>query len=116
MTIVVVRPVLNELQHLVASLDVLRSATSSLAIVLVGGGQYQRDEIEHTLGVEVLGVLPEDRGTAEAMNSATATLSKLTRSPLIRAARSLALTIESRGISVSAADLVSEETISDVSA
>ncbi len=89
LVLLVVRPRLDELQHLVHRVAALRGECRTLGVVLVGTGPYPAEEIAAALGIEVVGALPADPRAALLLGGSAASASALRRTPLIRAARSL---------------------------
>jgi hypothetical protein len=88
--ILLVRPALADLAHLASRIEGLRKEAGDVAIVLAGPGPYPAKEVAGTLGVEVLGQLPLDPQGAALCSGAKAGSSRAaSRSPLLRAARSL---------------------------
>ncbi len=111
--VLVVRPRLDELQHLVHRVAALRGERRALGLVVVGTGPYPAEEIAAALGVEVLGTLPADPRAASLLGGGTASVGALRRTPLVRAARSLAEAVVGRlagpAPSAAAASLASTE-------
>jgi hypothetical protein len=87
--LLMVRPRLDELQHLAHRVTALRRECRALGVVLVGTGPYPAEEIAATLGVDVVGTLPTDLRAASLLGGAGASAGALRRSPLVRAVRSL---------------------------
>lgn len=86
--VLVTRPRVEEVRHLQARVESLRRVGPPLGLVVVGDRPYRPDEVAHVAGLELLGSLPvEDRGVA-ALHGSASPLAR--RSPLLRAARSLA--------------------------
>jgi hypothetical protein len=85
-TIVICRPVLNELRHLHARLPALRRTARRLAVLLVGDGHYRAAEVRATLEIEVAGVLPTDRDAAAILRGEPGSQRALSRLPLMRTA------------------------------
>ena len=94
--LVVVRPRLDELQHLAHRVPALRRDCRALGVALVGTGPYPAEEIAAALGVEVLGALPSDPRAASLLGGSAASASALRRTPLVRAARGLTEAIAGR--------------------
>ena len=94
--LVVVRPRLDELQHLAHRVAALRRDCRALGVVLVGPGAYPAGEISAALGVEVLAWLPTDPRAASLLGGSAASASALRRTPLVRAARGLTEAIAGR--------------------
>jgi len=86
-----VRPALPDLAHLAARVEALRNQARDVALVLAGPGLYPAKEVADTFGVEVLGQLPPDpQGAAFCSGARPGSSRTAARSPLLRAARSLA--------------------------
>lgn len=64
--VLLARPRPDELTHVASLLDVVPSWTRAPSLVLVGDG-HPRSEVEQALHVPVLGVLPDDPGTASVL-------------------------------------------------
>ena len=94
--VVCARPVLAELHHLAARVEVLRPAAAQLGVVLVGAAAYPPSEVAEALEVEVLGLLADDPGGAALLAGGAATARALGRLALLRGARSLAEAICAR--------------------
>jgi MinD-like ATPase involved in chromosome partitioning or flagellar assembly len=94
--LVVVRPRLDELQHLSHRVAALRGECRVLGVVLVGTGHYPAEEIATALGVEVLAWLPADPRGASLLGGTGASVGALRRTPLLRAARSMAEAVAGR--------------------
>jgi hypothetical protein len=98
--VVFARPQLPDLHHLAAWFEGTPSNTVPIhaaraVLVLVGRGPYPPDEIGAALGVEVAAQIPHDpAGVVRLAETPTARAAR--RSPLLRAARSLAATIVER--------------------
>jgi hypothetical protein len=88
--LLVVRPNLPSLSAAVPTLAALRgqlnertASLSSLALLLVGSGPYSASEVSGQLGAPVIGTLPDDRKSADALsNGGDVRMSR----PLLRAA------------------------------
>lgn len=89
-SVLMCRPQLADLNALAAFFEVRDSRLARPLLVLVGPGPYSAGEISHTLGVEVVGHLPWDPDAAMLVMTKAPTARQLTRSPLVRALRSLA--------------------------
>jgi hypothetical protein len=83
----VCRPELADLAHLAANLDKRQSAKRNNVVVLCGTGPYPADEVASTLGVVVIGHLPNDPQGAAALWSGGGR--RWIRSALGRASRNL---------------------------
>ena len=95
--VVSVRPVLADLAHLAARIEILRNEAPVVVLVLVGSGPYPPKEVASTFGVEVPAELPIDvQGAAFCSGARVAAPRAAVRSPLLRAARSLALELTAR--------------------
>lgn len=86
--VVLVRPVAEHLVALSHRLPRLRQTTRSgiVGAVLVGSGPYRPSDIEQPLGIDVLGVLPDDRRTADLLTHGGRSVGTIGRSRLARAA------------------------------
>ncbi|MGH9089943.1 MAG: MinD/ParA family ATP-binding protein [Acidimicrobiales bacterium] len=89
LAVLVVRPRLADLQALAAWLEAA-DHPSPPGLVLTGPGPYPAGEVAEALGVEVLGEVPWDPVAAGLLATVPVTSRQLSRSPLVRAARSLA--------------------------
>jgi len=89
-SVLVCRPQLGDLNALAAFLEPLPPTSDRPLVVLAGPGPYRSAEIADTLGVEVIGQLPWDPEAAGGLMSQPPSSRRLTRSPLVRALRSLA--------------------------
>lgn len=93
MVLLVVRPRLDELQHVAARLRSLSETEASTAVVLCGEGPYGPTDVSGALGVRVLGALPPDPRAAAALTGAATVPRSLHRTALVRSARGLVETI-----------------------
>lgn len=85
------RPRLADLSALAEFLESHgKKGTERALVVLVGPGPYPPAEVSEALGVEVAGQLPWDSEAAEAMLATAPSARRLTRTPLVRALRTLA--------------------------
>jgi MinD-like ATPase involved in chromosome partitioning or flagellar assembly len=84
------RPQLADLNALAAFVKPDEEPSRRPVVVLVGPGPYPPGEISDTLGVEVAGCLPWDPDAVAALGTSAPLSRRLTRSPLVRALRSLA--------------------------
>jgi MinD-like ATPase involved in chromosome partitioning or flagellar assembly len=89
-SVLVCRPQLGDLSALAAFLEPQAPTSSGPLVVLAGPGPYRSAEIADTLRVEVVGQLPWDPEAAGGLMSESPSSRRLTRSPLVRALRSLA--------------------------
>jgi len=96
LVVLVARPTLAELQHLAHRIIALRGTVGRLGVVLAGAGPYPPGEVAAALGVEVLGTLPADARGAGVLGGVPASAGGVRRSPLVRAARTLADTLTAR--------------------
>lgn len=87
--VVLVRPVADHLVTLSHQISGLRRHARRVAVVLVGDGDYRAGDVSDSLGVEVVGALPSDVRTAEAM-CGRGRAPNLTRSPLYRSVAAVA--------------------------
>lgn len=90
------RPHLSDLSALAAFADERPEGAPRPVLVLVGDGPYPAKEITDALGLEVTGQLPWDPDTAAGIGSAPVSSRQLTRTPLVRALRSLAAELARR--------------------
>jgi hypothetical protein len=88
--VLVCRPQLADLNALAAFLQAHPTASAPPLVVLIGSGPYPADEIAKTLGVEIATSLPWDPEAALLLMTLPASARRLTRTPLVRALRSLA--------------------------
>jgi hypothetical protein len=87
---ILVNPVAEQLVALTHLLPTVPQAVrGQVSVVLVGDGPYRSADVEHSIGVTVLGELPDDRGAAEALRDGGASTSRLSRSRLARAVATL---------------------------
>lgn len=89
LAVVLVRPVPEDLVGLAHRLPALRRAVD-VGLVMVGQGPYSAEDVGAEFGVDVLGVLPEDRRAAAMLTAHGGSSRGLARTPLARAARSVA--------------------------
>lgn len=95
--VVVVRPVAEQLVALTHALPALRAAVRGpVGVVLAGAGPYRPDDIDGALDLDVVGVLPDDPGTADALQRGSASGARIGRSRLGRAVAGLADDIHDR--------------------
>jgi hypothetical protein len=87
--LLLVRPLLPDLHCVAAWLEARTELASSLGLVLVGEGPYNKTDVDHALHIEVLGDMPVDPDGVAALISA----SSRRRSPLLRHTRSIAAAI-----------------------
>jgi len=89
--VLLVRPIAEHLVTLSYRLSMLRNLATGLQIgvVLIGDGNYGEVDVAGPLGVDVIGVLPNDRQAAETL-SGRGNRRSLARSRLFRAATALA--------------------------
>ena len=88
-TLLVLRPDVAGIEHARSQAPPLRMATAGrLGVVLVGERPYTAAEVKATLGLPVLGVIPHDARSVDALRGATGA-KVARRSALVRAARSL---------------------------
>jgi MinD-like ATPase involved in chromosome partitioning or flagellar assembly len=88
--VLAVRPRLADLHALGAFLQGRDDRLSRSALVLVGSGPYPPAEVSDALGLDVAGNLPWDPEAAQALATTSVGARQLTRSPLVRALRTLA--------------------------
>ncbi|MDE0804232.1 MAG: hypothetical protein OSA99_13040 [Acidimicrobiales bacterium] len=89
LVVMVARPVVDQLHSAAAQLVALRDRGVRAGWCLSGDGAYDSTAVESAYGIPVLGTLPSDARGASLLFSAAATR-RLTRTPLVRAASSLA--------------------------
>ena len=102
--LLLVRPLLPDLHCVAAWLEGRTEVPSSLGLVLVGEGLYNKADVDHALNSEVLGDVPFDPDGVSALFGA----SSRRRSPLLRHARSIANAIRehfARGLPPQHSDL-----------
>jgi MinD-like ATPase involved in chromosome partitioning or flagellar assembly len=90
LAVLVSRPRLSDLNSLAAYLEERAEQARRPVLVLVGDGPYPANEVAEVLGVEVAGHVPSDPDAAAAIGTAPISSRQLTRTPLVRALRSLA--------------------------
>jgi MinD-like ATPase involved in chromosome partitioning or flagellar assembly len=90
LAVLVARPRLSDLSALAALLDEGAEHRERPLLVLVGDGPYPAKEVAEVLDVQVVGHVPWDREAAESLATAPLSSRQLTRTPLVRALRSLA--------------------------
>ena len=88
--VLAVRPRLADLHALGAFLQGRNNALTRATLVLIGPGPYPPAEVGDALGLDVAGHLPWDPDAAQAMATTPVDSRQLTRTPLVRALRSLA--------------------------
>lgn len=92
---ILVHPVADQLVALTHVVPTLRQAVRGrLSIVLVGSGPYGAGEVERSIGVAVLGDLPDDPGAAESLRVG-GSRPHLMRSRLARAVSALGVEVSS---------------------
>lgn len=96
LSVLLVRPELADLHALAAWLPTHRQRIPRLGVVLIGSGPYPPEEVSEALDVEVLGALPHDPHSATLLGTAGASGRAASRTPLARAARSLAERLAAR--------------------
>ena len=110
------RPTLPDLSSLAAHLEARGTSARRPLVALVGRGPYPPAEVEEGIGVEVAGTLPWDREAAEAMPATPPGARHLTRSPLVRALRSLSDELLKRLPAPAAATAANEQEDAEVPA
>ncbi len=90
LALLAVRPQLADLHALASFLEIRESAVRRQTVVLVGAGPYPPAEVADALNIEVAGQVPSDRETAQALTTAPVGSRHFTRTPLVRALRTLA--------------------------
>ena len=73
----------------IEALEVLRSSSRQVGVVLIGGSPYPTSEVSAVLGVELFGVLPEDAVGAGLVCGGWTVGKRAARSPLAKAAAPL---------------------------
>ncbi len=96
LTVLVARSSAEELAHLHSRVALLRPTRARLGVVLVGQQPYGPGEVADAMGVEVIGVLPDDRTGAALMAGHTHGAWGARRSALMRAAREVSEVIRDR--------------------
>jgi MinD-like ATPase involved in chromosome partitioning or flagellar assembly len=94
--ILAVRPRLADLHALSVWLETHPVDINRLGVVLIGDGPYPDGEVADALGAEVLARLPWDPDTATALPLLPTSARQLTRTPLVRAIRTLAAGLAER--------------------
>lgn len=89
LALVLARPVPEDLVGLAHRLPAVERA-ADVALLLVGRGAYSPDDVRAEFGLDVLGVLPDDRRSAVLLTAGGASSRSLARTPLARAVRSVA--------------------------
>lgn len=89
-TLIVCRPRVDELQHVRAQVGRFTAQGMQPDVLLVGDRPYSAHEVETAIGCEVVDVIADDPTTAAALAGRGGRASVVSRSPLIRSARSLA--------------------------
>ena len=89
-TLIVCRPRVDELQHVRAQIGRLIVQGMEPDVILVGDRPYSAPEVEGAIGREVVDVIADDAATAAALAGRGGRASVVSRSPLMRSARSLA--------------------------
>jgi cellulose biosynthesis protein BcsQ len=100
LVVVVVRPDPEDLVALSHRLPELRGEGTVVGVVVAGRGPYSPGAVADQVGAEVLAELPHDRRAAETLSSRGGSPRALARSPLARAARSLADAVAKRTANV----------------
>ena len=88
--LLVLRPVAEEVMHAAERVEGLKAAARRLGLVVSGRGDYPAREVAETLNLELVGVLPHDERSAALLAGKGGNARELARSPLMRAARTLA--------------------------
>ena len=87
---ILVHPVAEQLVALTPLLSVLPHVVRGQAsVLLVGHGPYRSADVERSIGVRVVGELPDDPDAAEALRTGGASRARLSRSRLVRAVAAL---------------------------
>lgn len=93
MLVVLVCPVAEQLVTLSHQLPTLQRHARHLGVVLVGDGEYGPADVSGSLAVDVIGTVPHDHRTAEAL-TAGGRRTSITRSQIYRAISALAASID----------------------
>lgn len=101
-TLVMARPRLEDVALLRERIPALRREGVDPHVVLCGDGPYHRDEVAATVEAAVIGSVPRDQRTANALDSRSPRAVS-PRSPLIRSARALSTTLLTRAAAVAEA-------------
>ena len=96
LAVVACRPRLSDLSALRAFFDERAEGSRPVLVVLVGDGPYPAKEVEEALGADVAGQLPFDPEAAAAIGTLPVSSRQLTRTPLVRALRTLAEALAGR--------------------
>lgn len=91
--LMVARPEAEQLQPAARRLESLAGTCPAVGWVLIGNGPHGWEEVESTYGFPVVAVIADDPRTATSLRGG-ATSSRITRSPLVRSAASLAETLD----------------------
>ena len=102
---VLARPTAEHLVTLSDRLPSLRRHARHVGVILVGEGEYCLGDVTDSLGLEVLGSLPDDPRTASLFASGRRS-PKLERSPLLRSIKATAGKVEGALASVGPSGLV----------
>ena len=87
---ILVHPVAEQLVALTHLLSVLPHVVRGQAsVLLVGHGPYRSADVERSIGVRVVGELPDDPDAAEALRTGGASRARLSRSRHVRAVAAL---------------------------
>ena len=90
LAVFVSRPRLSDLNALAAHLEARAEQPLRPFLVLVGDGPYPPKEVAEVLAVDVAGHVPWDPDAAAAVGTTPVSSRQLTRTPLVRALRTLA--------------------------
>ncbi|HWF15825.1 MAG TPA: hypothetical protein VG244_06555 [Acidimicrobiales bacterium] len=96
LAVLAARPRLSDLNAVAAFLEEGAVPLERPLLVLVGEGPYAAREVAEVLGIEVAGHVPWDPEAAASLGAAPVSSRQLTRSPLVRALRSLATDLAGR--------------------
>jgi enamine deaminase RidA (YjgF/YER057c/UK114 family) len=88
--VLAVRPRLADLHALSAYQQARDHQLTRSVLVLVGSGPYSPTEVSDALGLAVAGQIPWDPEAAQALATSSVGSRRLTRSPLVRALRTVA--------------------------
>lgn len=89
--VLVARPRLDEVHHLVHRVTALASQARHLCLVTIGTRPYEPREVAEAVQVPLLGAFPEDPRTARILGGHSGSGRRLARSPLLDAARRIAV-------------------------
>lgn len=94
--VLVARPRLDEVHHLVHRVAQMRDHVRGLCLITVGHRPYEPSAVADATRLPLAGAIADDRRTAEALGGGAASDRRLTRSPLLHAAREIAAELVAR--------------------